>query len=65
MKKDELQDESQYEALRRRYRDKTEQFIESEEAAELERAREVGRGHTVEEDRLLRDEEDAKTELPR
>jgi hypothetical protein len=63
MKKDELHEKSQHEAARRRYREKTGQFVES--VKELERAKEVGRGSTVEEDRLLRDEDDAKTELPR
>lgn len=63
-----LQGEGNYEASRR-YRERTEQFIESgkvEEAAknaepqspdeqsELERAEEAGRSHVAEEDRLLR-----------
>ena len=65
MKKDEFKEESEYEALHRRYREKTGQFVESEKPRELDRAMEVGRGRTVEEDRLLRDEDDAKTELPR
>jgi hypothetical protein len=64
MTKDELHEKSPHEAAaRRRYREKTGQFVESQR--ELERAKEVSRGSTAEEDRLLRDEDDAKTELPR
>lgn len=36
-----------------------------EEAADLDRAEEAGRVRAAEEDRLLRDEEEAKSELPR
>jgi hypothetical protein len=65
MKKDELLVEHTDESVRRRYSQQTGQFIESEENNEFERTREVGRGRSLEEDRLLRDEDDAKTELPR
>ena len=62
MKKDELQ-ETQHDAEQRRYREKAGQFIASEEAKEL--AKESGRRRTLEDNRLLLDEDDAKTELPR
>jgi hypothetical protein len=64
MKKDELLEESHYEAARRHYRTRTGRFIDSEKPREFER-KDAGRGRTAEEDRLLRDEDDAKTELPR
>ena len=69
----ELQGEGNYEASRR-YREKTEQFIESgrvdeaaqnaaprsdQEALELDRAEEAGKSHVAEEDRQLRDTGDA------
>jgi hypothetical protein len=76
MKKDELHEESSYEASRRRYLEKVGHFVESDsaeseraagagQAGEFERADDTGRGRTLEEDRLLRDEDDEKTELPR
>jgi hypothetical protein len=70
MKKDELQEEHSYDASRRRYSEGTGQVIEPEvaefeHARELERTEEVGRGRTVEEERLLLDEDEARAELPR
>jgi hypothetical protein len=65
MKKDELHEETRDEASRRRYREKTGQFVESQKTKELGRAKDVAAGRTAEEDRLLRDEDDAKIELPR
>jgi hypothetical protein len=70
MKKDELQEEHSYDASRRRYSEATGQVIEPEEAEfeharELERTEEVSRGRTVEEERLLLDEDEARAELPR
>jgi len=79
MDKDELQGERNSEASRR-YRERTGRFIDSspgdeaargavpaadEDADELARRDKTARQRTVEDDRLLRDEDDRKTELPR
>lgn len=79
MDKDELQGERNSEASRRD-RERGERFIDSgkvdeaargavptsdEDADELDRVEEAGRQRTTEDNRLLRDEDDRKTELPR
>lgn len=79
MKNDEPQGERQLEASRR-YRGRSERFINStkvdeaaqtavptsdQDAAEFDPAEDAGRARAAEEDRLLRDEDEAKSELPR
>ena len=65
MKKDELHDDIQHEAARRRSHERAEQLVDSQQDTNRDRYREIGRSRTVEDDRLLLDEDEAKTELPR
>jgi hypothetical protein len=54
MKKDELQE-----------RDGFINSLVDEDPDDLEQTEDIARAHAIEEDRLLRDEEEAKSELPR